>query len=134
MVDSDDLAADLHGLYRAGKVTVPHIANLFVEANGRIAATSGAGDAFAQVGDKKALEYDAWASLRDSLQTYVGHSAEHLHHVGEGLIGVMEHYRDTDECAADRLAALIKEDEELGEVMLPDEVGDYSEPTYPKDK
>lgn len=134
MTDSETLGAELHGLYRAGSVTIPIIANQFVAANGKVEQTqSKAEKAFTQINGDVSQVYESWADLRNKLQTYTGKSGEHMHNIGLALIEVMNNYKDQDAAAAAEMDSLIKEGESYdGDLMTPDEVPDYNEPTYPK--
>lgn len=134
MAGSEKLGVELHGLYRAGNVTLPLIANQFVAGNGRVEQTQSKSEAaFTQINEDVSQVYESWADLRNKLQTYTGKSGEHMHNIGLALIELMENYRDQDEAAAAKLNSLIKENEAYdGDLITPDEVPEYTEPTYPE--
>lgn len=135
MSDSEELAVELHGLYRAGKVNLPIIANQFVAANGKVNNTNkNAPAAFKQIGGQTSQIYETWVDVRDKLQTHLGNSGKHVHNIAEAVIETMNDYKETDQCAADELDKLIKENEDNADeypIVLPKDVPAYTEPTFP---
>lgn len=132
--ESEQLAAELHALYRAGSVSIPLIANQFVDANGKVNQTrSKSKAAFTQISGDVSQVHDLWAETRDKLQTYMGKSGEHMHNIGGALIETMNNYKDQDAAAATELDRLIKENESYdGDLINPDDVPKYKDPVFPE--
>ena len=131
--ESEELASELHDLYRAGAVSIPLIANQLVDANGKINQSQDkSAKAFTQISGDVSQVYDSWADVRDKIQTYVGKSAENMHDIGEALIEIMNDYKESDCAAAKELDRLIKDNENFdGDLINPDDIKDYKDPVYP---
>lgn len=102
-----DLGADLFELWKAGKVFLPQVAEVYLQANGTVADTSKEDTAaFSRpvpdyrrggFNDQSGQVYPHWQALRDRFQEILGKTAANLVGQGEALMTIVKMYADADE-------------------------------------
>lgn len=112
-LEGEDLGVELEGLRHAGRIGLPRIAEVFLDANHRLAATNDIDGAFRRGyggqymgGPSSGVVVGPWTDLRNTVQTTLGKTATNIITAGE----VLRHIADTyEQCDTEAGEALRKE-------------------------
>ncbi|HEY8472441.1 MAG TPA: hypothetical protein VIL37_07365 [Natronosporangium sp.] len=127
-------------LRHAGLIGLPRLAEVFIDANRRLAASSSADDGFRRSyggsgphgGPSSGMVYGPWTTLRDTVQTVLGNTANNVITAGQVLNEIAEAYACRDAEAAAELQRLW-ENRDIDETD-PGDVppGSLPEPIFPE--
>lgn len=132
----EDLGVELVDLRHAGRIGLPRIAEVYLDANHRLAATGDVDGAFSRsYGDYGAESSygplrGPWVALRDTVQTVLGTTAGNVIKAGEILCHIADTYEINDTEAGEKLRsewASYEHDDDF--VNQPP--GDLPEPIFP---
>lgn len=134
-----DLGVELNNLWMCGRSFMPEMAGAFVEANHRIAGSSGDESPFGRQGTIAGTPgiqgtvygtvYPAWNRVRTELQKIMGESATNVYDTGEALIRIAELYASTDGEAAHTLDKERQKFRSSGHTFV--EPGQHENPVMP---
>jgi hypothetical protein len=105
-----DLGVELEGLRHAGRIGLPRIAEIFLDANHRLAGTDDIDGAFRRSyggqyvgGPSSGAVAGPWTALRDTVQTILGNTATNVVMAGQILCHIADTYETCDTEAGDAL-------------------------------
>lgn len=104
-----DLGADLYQILTVAKDDLPSIAAIYHECKGKVDATSGVDGAMRRpdfFGGSLGPVHDAWVSVRDLLDRFLGDTSTNLEDTGHALELAVKAYAGTDADASAELDRL----------------------------
>lgn len=113
-LEGKELAARLVDLRHAGRIGLPRVAEVFVDANRKVAASSSADDGFGRSyggqgpygGPSSGTVRGPWTTLRDTVQTILGNTANNVAAAGKVLREIADSYECHDTEAGEELRRL----------------------------
>jgi hypothetical protein len=134
-LEGEDLGVELVELRHAGRVGLPRIAEVYVDANHRLAETADVDAAFKRTyggfegGPSYGTVAGPWTALRNLSQTVLGNTASNVMEAGEVLRHVADTYETCDTEAGEKLRSEWAELDQDAFVNQPP--GDLPEPSLP---
>jgi hypothetical protein len=99
-----EFGADLSELKKVGSVDLPSMSYTFASLNSMVNGTEGSDkNAFDWVGGGSSQAYQPWAELRDSLQNFLGRTAQNLEAAAGAIDQIVQTYAASDTGAASAL-------------------------------
>ncbi|HEY3117810.1 MAG TPA: hypothetical protein VGK54_13785 [Chloroflexota bacterium] len=106
--DSELFASDLEKLLRVARIKLPEMAEVYLDANHKIART---GDADTTAFTVQSRVLPSWRALRDEFQRVLGQTADNIIDTARVLERVVDHYARTDAEAAAALKKAVGDSE-----------------------
>jgi hypothetical protein len=99
-----EFGADLSELKKVGSVDLPSMSYTFASLNSMVNGTEGSDkNAFDWVNGASSQAYQPWAELRDSLQNFLGKTAQNLEAAASAIDQIVQTYAASDAGAASAL-------------------------------
>lgn len=112
-----DLGVRLVELRHAGRIGLPRLAEIFVDANRKLAGSSDVNSAFDRPygsqhypgGASSGMVMGPWTALRNTVQTILGNTANNVEAAGAVLCEIADTYEEQDTAAGEELRRLWNE-------------------------
>lgn len=134
----EEIGADLADLKKVGVISLPRIAEVYVEANKKIGGTSSSDDGLisatgphGEAGETSV--YPVWMGVRDAFQSILGNTANNVESAGNVVVHIVNSYASNDTAAGNEMDSCWKnrtvDDTDPRDKPLDKELDD---PTFPK--